>query len=123
LQTFANVNIPHTGDIERSTSRPANQIGPMLHMLISMKGFASQKLTIEKFLKQPILKEAMLDVVVKSKLYETTYEIVGNLKERWMGIKGCHTIDDMKARNVLTNMVVSNSIEFKSSGPTNWDKP
>jgi len=81
------------------------------------------KLTIEKFLKQPILKEAMLDVVVKSKLYETTYEIVGNLKERWMGIKGCHTIDDMKARNVLTNMVVSNSIEFKSSGPTNWDKP
>lgn len=81
----------------------------MLHKLISMKGHAYQKLTIEKLLKQPILKEATLDVVVKSKLYETTYEIVGNMKEGWMGIKGFHTIDDMKAMNVLTGMVMSNS--------------
>ncbi len=73
-------------------------------------------------MKQPILKEAMLDVLVKSKLYETTYEIVGNMKERWMGIKGFHTIDDMKAINVFTNMVVSNSTELKSSAPTNWGK-
>ncbi len=94
----------------------------MLHKLTSMKGFAFQKLTIKKLLKQPILKEAMLDVLVKSKLYETTYEIVGNMKERWMGIKGFHTIDDMKAINVFTNMVVSNSTELKSSAPTNWGK-
>jgi hypothetical protein len=45
------------------------------------------------------------------------------MKEGWMGIKGCHTINDMKAKNVLTNMVVSNSIELKSNGPINWGKP
>jgi hypothetical protein len=67
-----------------------------------------QKLTIRKLLKQPILKEVMLDIVVKSKLYETTYEIVGNMKEEWMGIKGCHIIDDMKAKNVLINILCRN---------------
>jgi hypothetical protein len=63
----------------------------------------------EKLLKQLLLKETMFDVVVKSKLYETTYEIVKNMKEGWMGIKGFHTIDNMRAKNVFTSMVVSNS--------------
>ncbi len=89
----------------------------MQHKLISMKGLAYQKLTIEKLLKQPILKEPMPNVVIKSKLYETTYEIVGNMKERWMGIKGCETTDDMRVKNVLINMVVSNStLSLKTLG-------
>jgi hypothetical protein len=68
-------------------------------------------------LKQPILKEAMFNVMVKSKLYETTYEIVGTMKERWMGIKGCHTTNDMRTRNVLTNMVVLDStLNLKTVG-------
>jgi hypothetical protein len=47
----------------------------------------------------------MFDVAIKSKLHKTTYEIVGNMKDGWMGIKGCHNIDDMKAKNVFTNML------------------
>jgi hypothetical protein len=39
------------------------------------------------------------------------------MKEGWMGIKGCHIIDDMRANNVLTNMVVSNStLSLKAMG-------
>ncbi len=47
--------------------------------------------------------------MVKSKLYEITSEIVGNMKEGWMSIKGCHVTDDMRTNNVLISMVVSNS--------------
>jgi hypothetical protein len=73
-----------------------------------MKGPTYQKLTMQKLLKQPILKEAMPNVMVKSKLYETTCEIIGNMKEGWMGIKGCYITNVMRTRNVVTNMVVSN---------------
>jgi hypothetical protein len=60
LQTYANVDILHTCAITRSTSRLTNQIGPMLHNFTSMKGLTYQKLTIEKLLKQLILKEVLL---------------------------------------------------------------
>jgi hypothetical protein len=68
-------------------------------------------------LKQPILKETMPNIMVKSKLYEITYKIAGNMKEGWMGIKGCHITDDMKTRNIFTSMVVSNStLNLKAMG-------
>ncbi len=66
---------------------------------------------MEKLLKQPILKKLMLDLVVYSKQYETTFEIVDDMRGGWLDVKGCHIVDDMKGRNVLTSMVVSNSTQ------------
>jgi hypothetical protein len=48
-----------------------------------MKGLEYQRLAMEKLLKQPILNNAMLDVVVNSKQYEIAFEIVDNVKEGW----------------------------------------
>jgi phosphate starvation-inducible protein PhoH len=33
------------------------------------------------------------------------------MKEGWLDIKGCHSTDDMKARNVVTSMVVLSSTQ------------
>jgi hypothetical protein len=66
---------------------------------------------MEKFLKQPILKKAMRNVVVNSKQYETAFEIVDNMREGWQGIRVGQSFDEMKARNVVNNMVVSSSTQ------------
>jgi hypothetical protein len=90
-------------------SRLASHITPLLHQMTNMKGLNYQLLAMEKLLKQPILQDAILDVVVNSKHYETTAEIVDNMKRGWQGIKASHSLDEMKAKNVVSNMVVSSS--------------
>jgi len=62
---------------------------------------------VEKLLKQPILNKAMPYVVVNSKQYETAFEIVDNMREGWQVIKVGHGLDEMTAKNVVSNMVVS----------------
>jgi CheY-specific phosphatase CheX len=66
---------------------------------------------MEKLLKQPILNKAMPDVVVNFKQYETAFEIVDNMREGWQGIKVSHNLDEMRAKNVVSNMVVSSSAQ------------
>ncbi len=51
--------------------------------MTSMKGFNYQLLAMEKLLKQPVLQDAMLDVVVNSKHYEIEVEIVVNMRRCW----------------------------------------
>jgi hypothetical protein len=80
-----------------------------------MNGLEYQQLTLEKIIKQPILKKTMLDMVINSKQYETTFEIVDNMTRGWQGVKGCHNIDDMRAKNVVTSMFVSNSTQSSST--------
>jgi hypothetical protein len=53
----------------------------------------------------------MLDLVMYSKQYETTFEIVDNMRRGWLDVKGFHIVDEMRARNVLTSMVLSNSTQ------------
>jgi hypothetical protein len=48
---------------------------------------------------------------MNSKQYEITFEIVDNVRGGWLTIKGCHNVDEMRARNVVSSMVVSNSTE------------
>ncbi len=79
-QILANGNPIDTSDIERSTSRLASHIAPLLHQMTSMKGFNYQQLAMEKLLKQPVVQGAMLDEAVNSKKYETTIEIVDNMR-------------------------------------------
>ncbi len=62
---------------------------------------------MEKLLKQPILNKAMPDVVMNSKQYETTFEIIDNMREGWQGIKVGHNLDEMKAKKVVNSVVVS----------------
>jgi hypothetical protein len=57
-------------------SRLASHVTPLLHQMTSMKGFNYQLLAMEKLLKQLVLQHAMLDVVVNSKHYETTVELL-----------------------------------------------
>jgi hypothetical protein len=66
---------------------------------------------MEKLLKQPILIEAMPNVVVNSKQYEITFEIVNNMRKGWQSIKANHSLDEMKAKNVVSSMVVSSSTQ------------
>ncbi len=66
--------------------------------MTSMKGFNYQQLAMEKLLKQPVLQGAIIDVVVNSKKYETTIEIVDNMRRGWQGIKVSHSLDEMRAR-------------------------
>jgi hypothetical protein len=55
-----------------------------------------------KLLKQPILKDVMLDVViVNSKHYETKVEIVDNMRRGWQGIKVGHSLDEMRLKMLL----------------------
>ncbi len=77
--------------------------------MTSMKGLNYQLLAMGKLLKQPVLKDVMLDVVVNSKHYETIIEIVDNMRRGWQGIKAGHSLDEMRAKNVVSNMVVSSS--------------
>jgi hypothetical protein len=60
-------------------SRLASHVTPLLHQMTSMKGLNDQLLAMEKLLKQPVVQDAMLDVVVNSKHYETEVEIVVNM--------------------------------------------
>jgi hypothetical protein len=46
---------------------------------------------------------------VNSKQYETTFEIVDNMREGWQGIKVGHSLDEMRAKNIVNNIVVSSS--------------
>jgi hypothetical protein len=54
----------------------------------------------------------VFDLIVNSKQYETAFEIIDNVRRGWLGIKGCHNVDEMKARNVVSSMVVSNSSQI-----------
>ncbi len=66
----------------------------------------------------------MLDVVVDSKQYEIAFEIVDNMKKGWQCIKASHSLDEMRAKNFVSSMVVSNSTHsFTIMGQfigTNW---
>ncbi len=108
-QIIANGNPTHIIDRDRSTSWLASRIAPFLHKMIRMKGLKYQRLAMVKLLKQPILNKAMLDVVVNSKQYEIAFEIVDNMREGWQGIKAGHSLDEMRAKNVVKSMVVSSS--------------
>jgi len=82
-------------------SRLASHITPLLHQMTSMKGLNYQLLAMGKLLKQPILKDVMLDVVVNSKHYETIVEIVDNLRRGWQGIKAGDSLDEMRPKMLL----------------------
>jgi hypothetical protein len=73
LQINVDENIAYPSNIQRSTSRFANQIAPLLHKLTSVNGLEHQRLTIKKLLKQPISKDVMPNVVINSKQYEIAY--------------------------------------------------
>jgi hypothetical protein len=45
---------------------------------------------------------------VNSKQFNTTFEIVENVRGGWLGIKGYHNVDEARTRIVVSNMVVSN---------------
>ncbi len=53
----------------------------LLHQMTSMKGLNYQLLAMEKLLKQPILQDAMPDVVMNSKHYKTTLKLLTTWKE------------------------------------------
>ncbi len=53
----------------------------------------------------------MLDLVMYSKQYKITFEIIDNMRGGWLDVKGCHIVDGMKAKNILTSMVVSISTQ------------
>ncbi len=110
-QILANGNPTYTSDIERLASRLASHIAPLLHQMTRMKGLNYQQLAMEKLLKQPILQGAMPNVVVNSKQYETTIEIVDNMRKGQQGIKASHSLDEMRAKIVVNSMVVSNSTQ------------
>lgn len=96
-------------NMQRSTSRLASHIAPILHDIICHNGVDNQRMTLQKVLQQPILKSVLPDVVVHSKRYEAAYEVCNSLKAGWQGVKGAHSIDDLRTRNVLTSMVVANA--------------
>jgi hypothetical protein len=48
-----------------------------------MKGLKYQQLAMEKLLKQPVLQGAMPNVAMNSKKFETTVEIVDNIRRGW----------------------------------------
>ncbi len=53
----------------------------------------------------------MPHVVVNFKQYGSAFEIVDNMREDWQGIKASHNLDEMKAKNVVSSMVVSSSTQ------------
>ncbi len=123
-QIIVDGNPIHTTDIDRLTSRFASCIAPLLHKMTRLKGLKYQQLAMEKLLKQPILIKAMPNVVVNSKQYETTFEIVNNMREGWQGIKANHSLDEVRAKNAVNSMVVSNSTQSLTTVGqligTNW---
>ncbi len=106
---LANGNPTYIGDIEKLTSRLAKQIAPFLHKITSRRGLDHQQLTMKTLLKNPTLKQVVLNLMMNSKQYETTFEIVDNMRGGWLGIKGCHNVDELGCKNVVSSMVVSNS--------------
>jgi hypothetical protein len=60
VRIHIDANPIYTNNINRPTSRLANHIGPLLHEITSMNSLEYQQLTLEKILKQPILKQPCL---------------------------------------------------------------
>jgi hypothetical protein len=109
LAQNASQSLPLPSDLQRQTTRLAAQIGPMLHTLTCHKGPEFQRMAIEKVLKHPLLINVVPDVILNSDKYQAAYDVCSSLKAGWQVVKGAHSIDDLRSRNVLTSMVVSDS--------------
>ena len=90
-------------NVERSTSRMAENYAIQWYQETAGRGLQYQRSLIPKILKHAIWQS----VLPNYSEMEHAWETVGNIARGWQQIKGCHSRDDQRARNVIIPMVSS----------------
>jgi len=90
-------------NVDRATSRAADEWAIRWFHETSSKGLEFQKKLIPKILKHSIWQSVLPTYAGM----EVAYNAVGNISRGWQQIKGCHSKDDQRARNVIIPMVLS----------------
>ena len=90
-------------NVERSTSRMAENYAIQWYQETTGRGLQYQRSLIPKILKHAIWQS----VLPNYSEMEHAWETVGNIARGWQQIKGCHSRDDQRARNVIIPMVSS----------------
>ena len=65
-----------------------------------------QKALVPKILKHPCWQPILPSYAEM----EVAYDAIGNLSRRWQQVKGCHSTDDQRTRNVIIPMVLGSNI-------------
>ena len=98
-------------NVERSTSRMAENFALQWYQETSGRGLQYQRSLIPK-----ILKHAVWQTVFPNySEMEHAWETVGNIARGWQQIKGCHSKDDQRARNVIIPMVASRNTSMRQT--------
>ena len=90
-------------NVERSTSRVAENFALQWYHETAGRGLQYQRSLIPKILKHVVWQS----VLPNYSEMEHAWEAVGNIAKGWQQIKGCHSKDDQRARNVIIPMVAS----------------
>ena len=98
-------------NIDRATSRVANEWALQWFHETSSRGLEFQKSLVPK-----ILKHAIWQLVLPSYTeMEVSHNVVRNISQGWQHIK-CHSTNDQRARNVVIPMVLgSNTISARQT--------
>ena len=97
---------PESVNIDRASSRAANDFAFRWFDETSSRGLDFQKALIPKILKHTIWQR----VLPSYAKMEVAYNAIENLSRGWQHIKGCHSKDDQCARNVIIPMVLGSNI-------------
>ncbi len=84
-------------NLERSTTRAAKRIVGEWYVQIALEGIEYKCMVLPKILKHLIWKGIMLDY----NDMEHVFNVVSNILRGWQQIKGCHSKDEQRARNVM----------------------
>ena len=90
-------------NVERSMSRMAENFAIQWYQETAGRGLQYQRSLVPKILKHVIWQS----VLPNYSEMEHAWETVGNIARGWQQIKGCHSKDDQRARNVIIPMVAS----------------
>jgi hypothetical protein len=98
-------------DVERSTTRMAENFALQWYQETAGRGLQYQRSLIPKILKHVVWQ----NVLPNYSEMEHAWEIVGNIARGWQQIKGCHSKDDQRARNVIIPMVASRNTSMRQT--------
>lgn len=96
---------PRSINIQRSSTRAAEEWAVRWFHETSGRGLEYQKALVPKILKHNIWR-SVLPSYVEMEVAHTT---VANISHGWQYIKGCHSKDQQRARNVIIPMLLSSS--------------
>jgi hypothetical protein len=98
-------------NVERSTSRVAENFAIQWFQETAGRGLEYQRSLIPKILKHVVWQ----GVLPNYSEMENAWETVGNIARGWQQIKGCHSKDDQRARNVIIPMVASRNTNMRQT--------